>query len=235
MLRDPNHVKVVLQACKPSHSISLHEELSRTLFGKRYAGNADAKQWKETLCRVHSALPKKHLTAEPLMLLTNTYTSILSANLNNKMFQVGTWTLIEDFLSFFQQVVTRCILETLLGSAIFKQYYSLVKDFQKLADSVHDFMAGMPTYLVSTANKKSCDRPLGGIERWLDANHGEMDFAKASDEQTVWDENKGSRFIQERDSIFAQIERVDVKARAADVLCLMLGYVSVSRSPPILL
>ena len=225
VLRHANHVKVVLQTCKTSNSMSSHEEMGKIVFGTRYAGDAGAEKWKEAMNHAHSILPQKHLSAAPLTSITNIYVSILSSNLNNKMFQVGTWTLIEDFLSFFQQVVTRCVLETLLGSAIFKRYSNLVKDYQKLADSVDDFMPGMPAYIMSAASKELRDRLLDGMERWLKANHSGLEFAKISDEDAVWDEDKGSKFIQESDSVFTKVDNANLKARAAEILCVVLGCV----------
>lgn len=231
VLRDPKHIEKVLHAKKqftPRNSISHTYD---NLYGtpkdalKFYTGKGLDGKEAGFVEHVHSTLPRKYLTGSSLAPLTDIYVSILSRNLREKMFQVGSWTQIEDFGSFFQQVIARCTIEMLLGSAIFKQYPSIVKDYLKFADAAAGFMPGMPRFLASNAYEALRDRLQEGIIKWLKANHSGSEFAKIGDEDPVWDEHKGSKFIQERDDVFAKAEGVDLKGRAAEILSVMHGYV----------
>jgi hypothetical protein len=140
------------------------------------------------------------------------------------MFQVGSWTQIEDVWSFFQQVLTRCSVETLFGSAIFKQYPGLVKDFWKFEDAFDSFLPGMPRLLVSSTHDESCDRLRQGIGKWLKANHSGSEFAKIGTDDPDWDEHKGSKFVQESDDVFAKVP-LGLEARTAEIMSVMHRYV----------
>ena len=192
---------------------------------KHYAGKGIDGKETGVVEHAHSALPQKYLTGPSLTPLIDIYVSILSRNLHEKMFQVGSWTQIEDFWSFFQQVVARCTIETLFGSAIFKQYPSIVKDYLKFSEASAGFVPGMPRFLASAAYEGPRDLLLEGIVKWLKANHSGSEFAKISDEDPVWNEHKGSKFIQERDDVFAKLEGWGLTGRAADMLSAMHGYV----------
>lgn len=232
VLRDPKHVERVLRTRKQLTSRNSIHHMYENLYGspkdslKLYAGN-NSNEEKETglLKYVHSILPQKYLTGPSLAPLVDIYVSILSRNLNEKMFQVGSWTQIEDFWSFFHQVICRCTIETLLGSAILKQYPGIVKDYLKFAEAAAGFLPCLPRFLASAAYEGPRDRLLEGVVKWLKANHSGSEFAKIGDEDPVWDEHKGSKFVQERDDVFAKAEGVDLKSRAAEILSVIHGYV----------
>lgn len=159
---------------------------------------------------------------------------MLSENMNNKMFQVGSWTLIEDTWSFFRQVVTRCTLESLFGSDLFKQYPGVVRDYCEFADAIEGFVPGLPRYWVPSAGLQAQGRLLEGIEKWLKANHSGSEFARIADEDPDWDENLGSKFIQERDAEIACLNGMNPKARAAEMLSIIHEYVGIAGSSAVL-
>ncbi|KAJ4376189.1 hypothetical protein N0V83_001470 [Neocucurbitaria cava] len=195
---------------------------------KLYAGNKGNEEKEAGLLEcVHSILPQKYLTGPSLAPLVDIYISILSRNLNEKMFQVGSWTQIEDFWSFFTQVICRCTIETLLGSAILKQYPGIIKDYLKFAEATAGFLPCLPRFLASAAYEGPRDRLLEGVVKWLKANHSGSEFANIGDDDPVWDEHKGSKFVQERDDVFAKTEGVDLKSRAAEILSVIHGSNSI--------
>jgi hypothetical protein len=179
---------------------------------------------KNPISHAHSAISSKYLTGAPLVSLVDSYASILSRNLNDKMFQVGSWTQIEDFWSFLQQVQTRCTMEALFGSALFKQYPKIVRDYWEFNTAVDSFLPGAPHFMISAASRPR-ERLQEGIGKWLKTNHSGSEFAKIGDEDPDWDEHKGSKFIQERDDAIAKIEGLDLQARVAEILSVMHGYV----------
>ena len=228
MLRDPTHIRNIVEQQDPK-AINTHRY--EQIFGspkttlRIYANKEVGPEERKAVAYAHFTLPDKYLTGTSLASIIDVYVSILSRSLHDKMFQVGFWTQIEDFWSFFQQVMTRCTMETLFGSAMYKDYPGLTKDYWKFNDDVESFMPGMPRPLTPAAYEKSRDRLHRGIERWLRKNHSGSEFAKISEEDPVWDEHKGSKFIQERDDVLAKTEGLDVKARVAEILSIMHGYV----------
>ncbi|KAF1849405.1 cytochrome P450 [Cucurbitaria berberidis CBS 394.84] len=229
VLRDPKQAERVLQASNQLTTRKSNLHIHERLFGspkeilKFYAGKGSNGNEAGLVELVHSALPRKYLMGTSLAPLIDTYVSILSRNLNEKMFQVGFWTQIEDFWSFLQQVIARCTIETLFGREIIKQYPSIVKDYLTFADAAASFVPGMPRFLASATYEGPRDRLHEGIAKWLKATHSGSEFAKIDEEDPVWDEDKGSKFIQERDDVFAKTEGVDLKGRAAEVLSVMHG------------
>ncbi|CAO2651892.1 Nn.00g001750.m01.CDS01 [Neocucurbitaria sp. VM-36] len=227
VLKDPKHVERVLRAQKQLTSRISNYHMYENLYGspketlKFYSCKGLQEKEAGLFDIVHSTLSRKYLAGTLLAPLIDVYVSILSRNLNEKMFQVGSWTQIEDFWSFFQQVICRCAIETLLGSAIFKQYPGIIKDYLKFAEASAGFLPGMPRFLTSAAYEGPRDRLQEGIMKWLKANHSGSEFAKIGDEDPVWDEFKGSKFIQERDDVFLKTEGVDLKARATEILSVM--------------
>lgn len=186
-----------------------------------YAGEGFAEQDRKAIEYAHTVLLQKHLTGTSLADLMDIYVSNLSRNLNDKMFQIKFWTQIEDFWSFFQQVVTRCTIETFFGSAILKEHPALLKEYWKYDDAVDGYVPGMSRLLMSTTYEGPRDQLLEGIRKWLKTNHSGSDFAKISEEDPIWDEHKGLKFVQERDDVIAKIEGIDLKARAAEILSVM--------------
>jgi hypothetical protein len=186
-----------------------------------YAGKAGSEAERSAIAEVHLSLVQKHLTGSTLYSNVETYVSTLSENLNNKMFQVGSWTQIEDTWAFFQQVTTRCLLVSLFGADFFKQYPSAIKDYWKFADAIEDFIPGLPRYWVPGAAAQVQERMHQGIEKWLKANLSGTESARFAEEDPAWDNNKGSKFVQERDHVLSTINCIETKARAAEILCII--------------
>jgi hypothetical protein len=227
IVRHPVHVEKVLTASKRSTFPAALIETFDKLYGsspavlRKYAGKGASEADKAALASAHFTVAQKYLTGEPLSAFVETYISIMSSNLNNKMFQVGTWTQIENSWEFLRQVVTRCILESLLGTDIFKQYPGVIRDYWAFADAMDGFIPGLPRYWVPSAALQARDRLLQGIEKWLKANHSGSEFARIGDEDPWWDSLKGSKFVQERDDLLAKVKGMDMKSRAAEMLSII--------------
>ena len=227
VVREPSQIRRVLAAADTPKPMRVHTDALDKLFGLPqlalvpYTVKNVSQMDKAALENAYINLPKKYLTGTLLSTSIDTYVSILSKNMNNKMFQAGSWTQIEDIWSFFQQVITRCTLESLFGSDLFKQYPSVVRDYWEFADAAEGFIPGLPRYWVPSAASQARDRLLRGIEKWLKANHSGSDFARTAEEDPAWDGFKGSEFLQERDIAVASLQGMDVTARAAEMLSIM--------------
>ncbi|KAF1835135.1 hypothetical protein BDW02DRAFT_496609 [Decorospora gaudefroyi] len=209
VLRDPLHIQKSARASKQLTAHATGSRIHDIIFG--------ASEHYEATKHARADLTRKYLTGASLTTMTDIYVSILSHNLNDKMFQVDSWTQIEDFWSFLQQVLTRCSIETLFGSAILKTYPGLIKDYGRFEDAVESFIPGMPRLLLSAPYDEPLTRLLHGMEKWLMANHSGSEFAKISDDDPDWDEYKGSKFIQEHDDHCAKVP-LPLEARTAEML-----------------
>lgn len=153
----------------------------------------------------------------------DTFISVLSANMHDKMFQYDTWTGIEDLWSFLQLVLVRCTIHTLYGSALLKQNSRMVSDYLDFDAAVEGFVPGMPRIMVSGAAKPR-DRLLEGMMKWVQVN-GEATTA----ESPVWNEQAGLSVI--RDHIrqcdkTARLKEQMLKASAAKMLGITHAYVA---------
>ncbi|KAF2029216.1 putative cytochrome-like protein P450 [Setomelanomma holmii] len=227
IIRDPVHIKQILATPEPDSPAVSHLELLDKLYGSpkkavdKYAGKDVSETSKALMKRAYVDLAQEHLTGAPLIPLIETYTSILSDSMNEKMFQLGTWTQVEDSRSFLRQVLTRCITESLFGKDLFKQCPGFIKDYWTYAEGIEAFIPGLPRYWEPSAVSHVRDRLLQGIEEWLKANHSGSDFARIGDEDPVWDRLKGSKFVQERDETIAKADGMDLQTRAAEMLSIM--------------
>jgi hypothetical protein len=227
VVRMPSQVGKVLTACTATTTTQSQYEAFDKLFGSpkaaldMYSGANISELEDAALQEAHIVLTQKHLTGASLSTSLETYVSILSENLDNKMFQTGSWTQIDDSWSFFQQIITRCTLEFLFGSDLFKQYPGIVRDYWEFTDAVEGFIPGLPRYWVPSAAVPVRERLLRGIEKWLKADHSGTEFARVAEEDLIWDELKGLKFVQERDNVLARLEGMDFSARAAEMLSII--------------
>ncbi|KAF1918443.1 putative cytochrome-like protein P450 [Ampelomyces quisqualis] len=227
VVRDLKHVKTVLSALQAVTPAASRLEHFDKIYGSPraaldlYANEGINMAEGSTLQHAHVTVTQKHLTGMSLSANIETYMTILSCSLNDKMFQVGSWTQIEDSWSFLRQVITRCHLTWLFGKDIFKQYPNIFKDYWEFVDAFEGFFPGLPRYWVPGAASQVRERLLQGIGRWLKVNHSGSDFARIIESDPVWDELKGLKFLQERDEALAQIKCMDVRARAAEMLSII--------------
>ncbi|KAI4934646.1 hypothetical protein J4E85_002504 [Alternaria conjuncta] len=205
VLRDPEHTKKVMQACY------------RRDIRKKYKDAAVNAQ--DFLITQRGVTTRKYLEGSSLATMTNLYTDILSRNMNDKMFQVSSWTQIEDVWSFLQQVLTRCSLELLFGSAILKQYPGLIKDYWKFEDAIQDYLS-VQSLFRPAPYKEPLERLWQGVEKWLKVNHSGTEFAKTGPDDADLDEYRGSKFIQELDDTIAS-KQLPFEARIAEMLDVM--------------
>ncbi|KAI4952608.1 hypothetical protein J4E91_003080 [Alternaria rosae] len=220
VLRDPEQMKKAMHACEQQNAVVTRRNMHEVILGSREAVAkiyADAAVDKAELEFMRGVSMRKYLEGSPLANMTNLYADILSRNMNDKMFQVGSWTQIEDVWSFFQQVLTRCSMEALFGSAIFKQYPGLIKDYWKFEDAIQGFLPVLPWFATPRPYKEPLDRLCQGIEKWLRVNHSGTEFAKTGSDDADWDEHRGSKFIQERDDIVAKA-MLPLETRTAEML-----------------
>jgi hypothetical protein len=227
VIRDVKQIEKVKAASRALTPGSARLEVFDKLYGSplktldHYAGKVVSQEDKTILADAHINLVHKYLTGVSLSAYTESYVSILSENLNNKMFQVGSWTQIEDSWVFLRQVITRCNLESLFGKGLLKQYPAIIKDYWEFANAIEGFIPGLPRYWVPGAAVKVRERLHQGIEKWLKANHSGSEFARIAVDDPALDDLKGSKFIQERDSVLAKLECMDIKARAAEMLSII--------------
>jgi hypothetical protein len=150
--------------------------------------------------------------------------------MSNKMFQLDTWTQIEDLWSFFEIDITRACNEALFGSQLMKQYPKVTQDFWKLQANVEHFIPGLPRFTVSGIYEVR-DRVLERLEKWLQATHGGEDFAKLGKNDPDWDESRGSKYFQERDQVLSTLSSFGYQSRAAETLGVMQRYACANVPP----
>jgi hypothetical protein len=216
-------MKKAIQACEPGNPVVTRRNMHEVILGSSRAVAklyADAAINKADIERARAASTLKYLEGNTLAIITNLYADILSRNMNDKMFQVGSWTQIEDTWSFFQQVLTRCSMETLFGSAIFRQYPGLVKDYWKFEDAIEGFLPVLPWFTHARPYKEPLDRLSQGVEKWLKVNHSGTEFAKIGSHDANLDEHRGSKFVQERDDLIAKAP-LPLETRTAEMLDIM--------------
>ncbi|KAF2686921.1 cytochrome P450 [Lentithecium fluviatile CBS 122367] len=226
IVRDSNHVQRILDAMGQLTTNFERAEVYDKVLGtpkptiECYRRHATKSEESDQINIAHFDLPQRYLTGPALHLLADKYIAIFRHNMSNKMFQIDSWTQIEDLWSFFQIEITRATTEMLFGSTLLKQYPKVSQDFWKLEANTEHFLPGLPRFTVSSVYDVR-DRLLEGLKKWLQATHGGTDFAKIDEDDPVWDENKGSKFIQERDGIFSEMPSFNYKSRAAEILNVM--------------
>lgn len=242
IIRDPKHISKVLVASHDFARERTEIDVLEKLFGlprsasKLYAAQYASAQSEQISDSPNPPLPDITIKGKALLEFAEIYIDRLSQSMNDKMIQVDTWTLVEDSWSFFQQVVSRCMIEALCGTDIFKQYPGVLKDYMKFSEAVEDFLPGMPSFMVTSAATTAQEQVHQGLEKWLKLNHSGTDFARIGDADPPWDATKGSKFIQGCDARISKTDGLDMPCRAADLLSIIYGSVlprscrSISRS-----
>lgn len=210
VLRDAVQMKRVLEAPEHMSATPTRVEMVEKLFGSPRAANQV--KISEVGSRDDAAF---HLSDSDLASITKAYITVLSSNMHDKMFQVDTWTGIEDLWSFIQLVILRCTSDTLFGSALLKQYPRMVRDYLEFNTAIEGFVHGMPSIMLF-ASTKPRDRLHQGIGNWTRANSPTFDIADVPE----WDLNMGSRFIREHYNACQTDEddQISIGSRAAEVL-----------------
>ncbi|CAI6332412.1 unnamed protein product [Periconia digitata] len=223
VVRSSEHCRSLLRQSSSTKAKSNLTEIYDKVFGTtrdaiRYyqineSVDQDSGPFHPLLASVHS----KYQDDVEFKSLTDTFISIFRRNMSNKMFQPSSWTQIEDLWSFLEIEITRGAVETLFGSALIKNQPKLVRDYWDFQSKTGEFIPGLPRFTISSAVPPR-DRLLEGIRKWLQTTHGGTDFAQIKASDPVWDEKRGSKFIQECDATFAQIPSFNYQARASECL-----------------
>ncbi|KAF9692788.1 hypothetical protein EKO04_009166 [Ascochyta lentis] len=226
VLRDPTHIRRVLDAPEHLTATPARTEIFDKLFGSPRAADhlhhSEAHTSEESETTTLAPPSTFYVPDAALASTVETYISILSANMHDKMFQFDTWTRIEDLWSFLQLVLLRCTLNTLFGSALLKQYPRMVRDYSEFNNAVEGFVYGMPRIMLSAATKPR-NRLHQGIERWLKSNRTESDNAASSESGPAWDAKQGLRSIREHYNAFSsdKVVQTDDKAKTAEILSII--------------
>jgi hypothetical protein len=231
VVRDANHVKKVFQSVKQMTPKDLHVRVYGKVMGSPKAaldilnaigtGNKESEQVEYA----HLTVPRLFFSGTSLVPMADIYIATLRRNMDNKMFQSKSWTEIEDLWSFFQIEIARATMETIFGSKLLKSYPKVVSDFWEFDKNIENFTRGLPRFMMPAAFNAR-DRLQENLKNWLQAEHQGGNLAKVGSEGPDWDPNKGSKFFQTRDGIFANIPSLDYQARAAEAMALMQGSTS---------
>jgi hypothetical protein len=227
VVRDPGQVKTIFTSDRTTTAFECAEVYDKVLG----ASKANIENYKllhnsddtDQLNHAHFRLQQKYLTGVSMSSLADIYISAFQRNMSNKMFQLDSWTQIEDLWSFFEIDITRTCNETLFGSLLMKQYPKVTQDFWKLQANVENFLPGLPRFTVSGIYEVR-DRVLEGLKKWLETTHGGEDFAKVGKDDPEWDESRGSKYFQERDQVLSTLPSFDHHSRAAEALGVMQRY-----------
>ncbi|KAF2710181.1 putative cytochrome-like protein P450 [Pleomassaria siparia CBS 279.74] len=220
--RDATHVKKILESPKQLTPTSLNIRIYDKAMGSPkealplYKGEGEGC---EDISNAHLSLPRQYLSGPPLIPLADIYAATFSRNMNSKMFQTTSWTEIEDLWSFFQNDITKATIETLFGSAIFKQYPKLVKDFWEFDNSIENFTKGLPRSVIPSAYTAR-DRLHEHLKKWLKLTDDVKEAKKLAEQTPAWDTKMGSQFFQARDDACKRAG-MNYEARAAEALALL--------------
>lgn len=226
VLRDPIHVQRVLERNDCLTTRAAKVETFDKLFGSpdaeghMYRSEATGQQ---EVDRMTSDASQFYISDASLASVVDIFISILSANMQNKMFQYDTWTGIEDLWSFLQLVLVRCTMDALYGSALLKQNPRMVRDYLDFDAAVEGFVPGMPRVMVSGAATPR-GRLLESMKKWVQVN-GEATTA----ESPVWNQQAGLSVV--RDHIrqcvkTARPQEQMLKVSAAEMLGITHVYVA---------
>lgn len=227
VLRDPVHMQRVLEAKEHLTTRAAQVEMFEKLFGssdaeERYHLSEVGEQEKEGV-GLHSGGGRFYVSDAALASSIDAFISNLSASMHDKMFQYDTWTGIEDIWSFLQLVLVRCIIQTLFGSALLKQYPRIVRDYLDFNAATEGFIPGMPRIMVHGAAKPR-DHLLQGMKKWVEENRpAHNDKAKA------WDENEGLPVIREYVRLCHDTRKFKdnvLRTSAAEMLAVLNMYVA---------
>ena len=243
VLRDPVHVQRVLDAQDHLTGEAARFEMLDKLFGSPEASErfyqVEARTQKEYEDRGSRLFGVWyfHIPDTALNSSVDTYVSILSANMHDKMFQYDTWARIEDLWSFLQLVLLRCTLVTFFGSALLKQYPRMVRDYMDFNDAAEGFVYGMPRMMVSGV-AKSRDRLHQGMRDWLVATRVEInkryeydDDETPDTDEMSWNEKTGLPFVCRHYNGSHDIVKFRdkiIKGSAAEVLSIVHTYVTLA-------
>ena len=172
---------------------------------------------------LHSGGSHFHVSDAALASSVDTFISNLSASMHDKMFQYDTWTGIEDLWSFLQLVLVRCVIQTLFGSALLKQYPKIVRDYLAFHATVEGFIPGMPSIMMSGAAKPR-NSLLQDMEKWAQDNRPVYD-----DEAKVWDEKGGLPVVRDYVRSCHDVRKFKdkiLRASAAEMLAVLHVYVA---------
>lgn len=153
------------------------------------------------------------------------------------------WTAIPDFYAFFEDQVTRTIIEVLLGSDIVEKYPGFAADMWSFIEDTDLFLLGLPKFLNAKAYATR-ERLLKHL-RDLSHNHDTLNAEKALNNND-WHPIAGSILMQERERMYPTLPGHDLSARAAQTLGILYASTSILvpasfwlcyetlRSPPLL-
>ncbi|KAH9881832.1 hypothetical protein J1614_001003 [Plenodomus biglobosus] len=139
----------------------------------------------------------------------------------------GDWIEIPDLFELVQHQVTRAITETLMGSAITKEYPEIYTDQWRFMDSSIEIVMGLPRFVVPAAYAAR-DRLLANLKNWNTTSEALRTLGKAD---SVWDARAGSGLLQERQERYAQTAGFNEDARVSQILGLLFAGNSIT--PPI--
>jgi hypothetical protein len=223
-VRDPQHINTLLNSDSMVPQ-GLHVQMFDEVMGSpKHAiqrGLIQASRKKDdNLEYAHSVLPRKYLSGTHLDSLLERYTSILSRNLSDKMFQEKTWTEIEDLWTFFRNEVTRAIVEIIFGSTLLKSYPRLVRDFWEFDSNIDDLKRKLPRFMIPKAYLTR-DQLVEHMEKWLQSSNSDNNSEQGNADGSDGDGCKASELFWARDQTLAKVGWVTYRARAAEALALL--------------
>lgn len=223
IVRDPEHINTILESDhmvpQGSHVQMFDEVMGSPKEAAQLALEQARSKKDDNLQYAHLVLPRKYLSGKHLEAFAERYSSILSRNLSDKMFQEKTWTEIEDLWIFFRNELTRAIVEAIYGSDLLKSYSHLARDFWDFDSSIEDLKRGVPEFMAPKAHSAR-NRILEHLEMWLKSYDHEGKVDQGNEDSGV-DGQKVSDFFRARDETLARIDSITHRARAAEALALL--------------
>ncbi|KAJ8108372.1 hypothetical protein OPT61_g8224 [Boeremia exigua] len=226
ILLNPKHVKHVLRSvheCDPNPFV--HEKIMHQLMGSPHAAIDYYKSPESTLDHDQMVQVRQLSSGSALPALDKRTFDVLMRNLSGSFGPTAKngWTAIPDLYAFFEDCVTRTIIEVLFGSNIVKTYPTFAADMWRFIEDTDLFLTGLPRFLNAKAYATRA-RLLKHL-RNLSREHDILNTQNALNGE--WHPIAGSILVQEREKMYAALPGHDHEARAAQNLGILYATTGV--------
>ncbi|KAF2748846.1 cytochrome P450 [Sporormia fimetaria CBS 119925] len=218
VVRDPDHITRILEAnqFKPEgHHVRLINEFNRSGKENPKAISSNNPVQNKDMEIARSDLPRKYLSGNDSTPLVRNYEAALFNNMDGKMFQVRTWTEIEDLFSFLSLEISRALVVALLGTEKLKRNPRFIRDLMELNKNVDGMERGLPRIMIPKAYDAR-DSLHAMIVQHLQSIQT-CDESVLGGPDDVWNAYRGSKLLRLRDETISKIYKHD-DDRAAGVL-----------------
>jgi hypothetical protein len=172
---------------------------------------------------IHNAL-HTNLMGEGLADLASRYLENLEKELDALSGESNEWIEIPDLYMLVQNTIFRASTMAICGPTLFELNPTFTDDFWEFDIKVGGLFKGLPRFLVPSSYRVR-DRLIDGIMKWHQFAESHIDRKDEELEKKLWEPYYGSKLLRDRARELSQVKGYNDKARAANDLGLIWGYV----------